>query len=114
MTRAEKIARRREQVEKVEKEAQEWVNYHLACCNHISTLTEFALAMMEKQREEDIETAMDHQCRAWHELCDCRGDIAAAIRAENNIASLVGTPPIICEGCGGEINPDYGKCIRCS
>ena len=24
-----------------------------------------------------------------------------------------GTPPIICEGCGGEINPDYGKCLRC-
>ena len=23
------------------------------------------------------------------------------------------TPPIICEGCGGEINPDYGRCRMC-
>ena len=78
-----------------------------------SYMTDFALAMMEKQREEDIETAMDHQCRAWHELCDCRGKIADAIRAENSPASLVGTPPIICESCGKEINPDYEKCIKC-
>ena len=28
-------------------------------------------------------------------------------------ASLVGTAPIICEGCGKEVNPDYGRCIRC-
>ena|SRR3990167_4608383 len=28
-------------------------------------------------------------------------------------ASLVDTAPIICEGCGKEINPDYGRCIRC-
>ena len=29
------------------------------------------------------------------------------------IASLVGTAPILCPGCGGEINQDYGKCRRC-
>ena len=31
----------------------------------------------------------------------------------NSETSLVGTAPIICSGCGGEINPDYGKCRRC-
>lgn len=28
-------------------------------------------------------------------------------------SSLVGTAPILCGGCGGEINPDYGKCRTC-
>jgi len=38
----------------------------------------------------------------------------AMIRGEESSpASLVGTVPIICEGCGKEINPDYGKCLRC-
>ena len=31
----------------------------------------------------------------------------------NSPASLVGTAPVICNGCGKEINPDYGKCVRC-
>ena len=43
-------------------------------------IIDFALAMMEKQRDEDSETAMDHDCQTWAECCNCRGDIATAIR----------------------------------
>lgn len=31
----------------------------------------------------------------------------------NAISDLTYTHPIVCSGCGGEINPDYGKCLRC-
>ena len=34
-------------------------------------------------------------------------------KEDQSAASLVGTPPVICEGCGWEVNPDYGKCRRC-
>ena len=119
MTRAEKIARR------VEKEAREWSEAHLAECNHTSTLTDFALAMMEKQREA-LKNALIDDMRSLKFIPDLQGlslmkDAAEqsikrvfTMEAENSIASLVGTPPIICEGCGGEVNPDYGRCIRCS
>src|SRR3990167_8325639 len=99
--------------EQVKKEARKWSERHLAefGCNHVSTLTEFALAMMEKQREKDIETVMDHQCRAWHELCDCRGKIADAIRGEkteNSVASLVGTA-VAEEASGNMIDLEQAK-----
>ena len=43
------------------------------------------------------------------------GDLRAirSLLQEPDEASLAGTSPIICEGCGGEINVDYGKCRRC-
>lgn len=28
-------------------------------------------------------------------------------------SALVGTAPVVCRGCGKEINPDYGRCRRC-
>lgn len=30
--------------------------------------------------EEAIEETMEHDCRTWSECCDCKGDIASAIR----------------------------------
>lgn len=45
-------------------------------------------------------------------LCDvCGGSLDSPWHQGQ--ASLVGPAPIICEGCGGEINPDYGECQRC-
>jgi len=65
----------------VEKEARKYAKKTL-CIAEVSELVDFALCMVERQREEDIETAMDHTCMIWAERCNCRGEIAADIRRQ--------------------------------
>ena len=57
------------------------------------------LGQLERDKD-DVFVALCEIARQW-------------IRGDCPEASLVGTAPVICEGCGGEINPDYGKCRRC-
>ena len=47
------------------------------------------------------------------ELFVVAGDAAAIQNLMQTEFDSIPTPPIICEGCGGEINSDYGKCRRC-
>ena len=34
-----------------------------------------------EEREKCADLAWEHECKGWHELCDCRSYVAAAIRA---------------------------------
>lgn len=84
-------------------------------------ITNFALIVMEKQKEEDLQmviTALKEiggrfEWEGWQDDAIKIIETAFHKKDTDTIASLVGTAPIICEGCGGEINPDYSKCIRC-
>ena len=41
-------------------------------------------------------------------------EIFVVAGSEKAVLNLVDSGiPVICSGCGGEINPDYGKCRRC-
>jgi len=79
-----------------------------------STLREISPALIELEEEEALD-AINDALFLWEQAAK-KEEVTMKnleVPEESDEDYEGGIPPIICEGCGGEINPDYGRCLRC-
>mgnify|MGYP001601656483 CR=1 FL=1 len=115
----------------VAREEREQVFVRLEECQAQLAASKEEVERLEKLRRQDTETmrhleAVIERLQAEIETLNGRIDrltdkrvggviqqLGQAMKLAEHETSLVGMAPMICSGCGGEINPDYGKCRRC-